>query len=134
MKEKRWKICMCGVLMHEGKILIVKRRDDDEEMGGFWEFPSGNAEEGVDLIKELNREIIEEVGIDISNQKLQILNLSQYNSEKKEYIKCSVQINYLINFETRPEINLSDEHVAYDWASQDDERLDIFLKDIIADI
>lgn len=134
MKEKKWRICMCGVIKCNDEFLILKRKDDDEEMAGFWEFPSGNAEEGEDLISELAREVFEETGLQVEKKSLQIINLSQYNSEKSDYIKCSVQINYLLNYDEKPNVNLSSEHLAFDWATKDDVRLDEFLKEIISGI
>ncbi len=134
MKEKKWKICMGGVIIHNEKILIVKRTDEDEDMAGCWEFPSGNASEGEYLIRELKRELLEEIGIEIEEKNIKIVGISQYNSEKKDYIKCSVQLNYLVNLKEMPQIKLSHEHVAYDWVDKNDERLDDFLKDIISQI
>lgn len=48
----------------EGKVLLAKRRSDDE-LGGFWEFPGGGLEEGEDLRDCLRRELQEELGITV---------------------------------------------------------------------
>lgn len=36
MKQKLWKICMCGVLKFNDEYLVLKRTDDDEDMAGYW--------------------------------------------------------------------------------------------------
>lgn len=54
-----------GVLIHEGKVLISKRRADDS-FAGYWEFPGGKLEEGEDERACLKREMKEELGIEVS--------------------------------------------------------------------
>lgn len=133
MKEKIWKICMCGVIKCGDEFLILKRPDDEQDMPGIWEFPSGNAEVGEDLTQALKREIFEETGIIFEN-KPSLISISQYNSEKPTYIKCSVQINYLIDFKEKPKVNLSNEHVDYMWVKKDSPFMDEFLLEIVNQI
>ena len=47
-----------------GEILISKRLDH-LHMGGFWEFPGGKVEAGETVLQALQREILEEVALDI---------------------------------------------------------------------
>lgn len=47
-----------------GEILIAKR-PDHLHMGGFWEFPGGKVEPGETVLQALQREIREEVSLDI---------------------------------------------------------------------
>lgn len=47
-----------------GEILISKR-PDHLHMGGFWEFPGGKVESGETVLQALQREIREEVSLDI---------------------------------------------------------------------
>lgn len=56
-----------------GEILISKR-PDHLHMGGFWEFPGGKVETGETVLQALQREIREEVALDIhtANPLLQI--------------------------------------------------------------
>ena len=56
-----------------GEILISKRLDH-LHMGGFWEFPGGKVEAGETVLQALQREIREEVALDIhtANPLLQI--------------------------------------------------------------
>lgn len=134
MKQKLWKICMCGVVKCGDEFLVLKRPDEDEDMAGVWEFPSGNAECGEDLIDALVRELNEEAGLEVDKNKIRILSLDQYESEKPDYIKCSVQINFLCEYEEKPQIVISEEHTAYDWVKKDSEKIDEFLLNIIKTI
>jgi|GEM_PF-431832 len=54
-----------GVVVHEGKILISKRRADDS-YGGLWEFPGGKAKPTEDERTCLKREMLEELGIEVA--------------------------------------------------------------------
>lgn len=47
-----------------GEILIAKR-PDHLHMGGFWEFPGGKVETGETVLQALQREIREEVALDV---------------------------------------------------------------------
>jgi 8-oxo-dGTP pyrophosphatase MutT (NUDIX family) len=131
MKQKLWKICMCGVIKCGEEFLVLKRTDDDEDMPGVWEFPGGNAECGEDLLYALVREIKEETGIDIKKEETKILSLDQYESEKTDYIKCSVQINFLCEFQEKPIVNVSEEHTDFAWVTKTSDKLDEFLLNIV---
>lgn len=56
---------VCGVLLHEGKIFIQRRRDKDV-WGGLWEFPGGCVEPGETPEQAVTREWMEEVGFKVS--------------------------------------------------------------------
>lgn len=131
MKQKVWKICVCGVIKYLDKYLILKRTNDDDDMPDTWEFPSGNAICGENLTTALIREIKEETDIDVNESTIKLCSFSQYESEKADYIKCSVQLNFLIDFKTQPRVTISTEHVDYKWVTKDNPHIDKFLSDII---
>lgn len=133
-KNKIWRICMCGVLRCKDKFLVLKRPEDDEDMPGVWEFPSGNAEVGEDLREALIREVWEETGVRLNKKDLKIVSLQQYESEKADFIKCSVQINFVAQLNERPEITLSQEHTAFKWVDRNAEEIDEFLNEILVEI
>ena len=67
MKKVKSKIhfhVAAGVIWENGKILITKR-PEGTHLGGFWEFPGGKKEDNETLHACLNREILEELGIEI---------------------------------------------------------------------
>ena len=53
-----------GVIGHGGRYLIARRKAG-AHLGGLWEFPGGKIEEDEDPRKTLQREIREELGIEI---------------------------------------------------------------------
>jgi mutator protein MutT len=53
-----------AVVMRNGKVLICQRRDDDDALPGYWEFPGGKCEAGETLEQCVIRELREEVNID----------------------------------------------------------------------
>jgi 8-oxo-dGTP diphosphatase len=132
--EEIWKICVCGVLRCKNKFLIVKRITDDTNESCFWEFPSGKAEFGETVEQALEREINEEVKIDIKNTEKKLIGTSEYIIEKKNQKRYTVQLNYLVNFDDFPEIELSEEHTSYEWVDKNNEKFDDFLKEIISQI
>ena len=54
----------CAVIRQNGKILITRRRKKDH-LGGLWEFPGGKRIGGESLGSCLEREIFEELAIQI---------------------------------------------------------------------
>jgi len=53
-----------GVLVHDGRMLIQKRKPDDV-WPGLWEFPGGGIEEGETPDQALQREFMEEVELSV---------------------------------------------------------------------
>lgn len=132
MKNNKWQICVCGAIKCDNEYLMVKRSLDDDECAGFWEMPSGKLEFGEKVEQGLQREILEEVGIDINPFPKKIIGISEYSSEKLTEIKHSVQLNYVIEVPTKDlPITLSKEHSAYVWATRNSEYVDEFIADII---
>jgi A/G-specific adenine glycosylase len=56
---------VAAVTVREDHRVLVARRRPDAMLGGLWEFPGGKRETGESLIAALQRELHEEMGIDI---------------------------------------------------------------------
>jgi mutator protein MutT len=54
---------VAGVIRRDGLLLIAQRLPDDT-LGGFWEFPGGKVERDEDLVDALQRELLEELGVE----------------------------------------------------------------------
>jgi mutator protein MutT len=59
-----------GILMDGKKLLLEKRRDDDDADPGFIEIPGGHVDKDETLEDALRREMREELGIDVEKAKL----------------------------------------------------------------
>jgi mutator protein MutT len=55
---------VAAIIRRAEKILITRRRDH-VHLAGLWEFPGGKVEDGESLRSALQREIREELGIDV---------------------------------------------------------------------
>jgi len=53
-----------GLLLHEGRLLIIERKDENPLWNKKWEFPGGKIEQGEDPACAFLREVKEETGID----------------------------------------------------------------------
>ncbi len=51
--------------MENEKVLVIKRKQDEEIHGGVWAFPGGKMEAGEHEEETLRRELKEEVGLDL---------------------------------------------------------------------
>ncbi len=112
-----------GVIQKNNHIFISKRADDLHQ-GGKWEFPGGKRESHESMQQALNRELLEEIGIEVLEQsplmviehnypdkkvKLDIRMVTQWQGEpanKEGQIWQWVAIDSLHQFEF-PEANLA---------------------------
>ncbi len=127
------KLSVCGVIIYQNKFLIVKRSETDDFLPNCWEFPGGGVEDGETISEALKREIKEEIGLDISYEHPQLIGISEEFMDKDKTERY-LQLNYKIVMDTEPNMTLSSEHVAFDWADTTDSRLDDFLKEIIRQV
>ena len=58
-------VAVAVILGDDGRVLLAKR-PEDKHMGGLWEFPGGKVEPGEDIKVALNRELREELDIDVA--------------------------------------------------------------------
>lgn len=58
-------IVAAGVLEAEDGRVLIAQRPDNKHAGGFWEFPGGKLAEGETARAALDRELAEELGIEV---------------------------------------------------------------------
>ena len=61
---------VAALIKNDNRFLIAKRATGDENVLGKWEFPGGKVEAGEDEKHAIEREIKEELGIDIEENEL----------------------------------------------------------------
>ncbi|BDG35825.1 NUDIX domain-containing protein [Saccharococcus caldoxylosilyticus] len=115
-----------GLILYEGKVLIVQRAKDDEIGGGTWELVGGKVEFGEDLETALVREIKEEVGLDVTVEK--ILYAITFKTDPTRQV---VILTYLCRSNNR-DVVLSKEHIDYRWSTKEQLRL-LLTPEIISD-
>ena len=64
MKSKKFVLCVDGVYVKDGKILLLKR--NVEPFKGFWHLVGGHVEENESLKEAVKREFKEETGLDVT--------------------------------------------------------------------
>jgi 8-oxo-dGTP diphosphatase len=119
-------VAVKGLILHEGKVLIVQRAKDDEIGGGTWELVGGKIEFGEDLETALVREIREEVGLDVTVEK--ILYATTFKTDPTRQV---VILTYLCRSNNR-DVVLSKEHIDYRWSTKEQLRL-LLTPEIIND-
>lgn len=118
MKRTVQKIVLAGVVAHQGKILVLQRSKDDDSFPGLWELPSGKREPFESSLNALQREVMEETGLQV--EPLMPISLFEFAVEKEEEIRDVTQINYLVKTTTKPRVKLSVEHQNYAWISPEE--------------
>lgn len=120
-------VAVKAIIVHNGKILIVKRSANDEVGANSWEFVGGKLEFNEGLEQALIREIHEEAGINGSVDKL--LYAATFKTSPSRQV---VILSYLCSCDS-VDVVLSDEHQEYLWASKA-EVMDLVSKPILNDM
>lgn len=103
------KITVKGIINNDGKILLVKRSEQDSFWPGYWETVGGGMKEKENPQSALHREIHEETNLAVKVR--EPFNVYSFESEKNEF---KVGITFICDY-TGGEIVLSDEHTDYIW-------------------
>lgn len=89
---------VCGVIWKEDKIFIA-RKSPEKSLGGYWEFPGGKIEVGEDPKHALERELREELGMQVVVGELMGNNIHFYDeiaidliAFKCDFINASFQL------------------------------------------
>ena len=120
----------CAIIEHEGKILCAQRSSIMKHPLK-WEFPGGKVEGDEDLITCLEREIKEELGVEIEVLERLPSNFHIYSNLKLELIpfRCSLQTFEIELLEHSQIIWLPVEKLKdLDWAEADLPIVDNYIK------
>ena len=112
------KIVLGGVVMKEGKVLILQRHKNEDIYPNMWELPSGKREPFELSENSLIREVREETGLDV---KIVIpFSVFDYQIEKPDEIRDSTQINFLVTLVNNQVVVLSEEHQEFAWITREE--------------
>ncbi|MFH1661482.1 MAG: NUDIX domain-containing protein [Candidatus Falkowbacteria bacterium] len=110
-----FKIAVKGIIRRgDGKILIVKRSDQDNFMPGIWETVGGGIKEKDIPQVALEREIMEETGLSVKVR--EPFNVFTFNNDKGEF---KIGITFVCDY-IDGEIKLSSEHSEFKWIDSKD--------------
>ena len=121
----------CAVVNGDGKILALKRNDDDYSRPGKWDLPGGNldaedisrwkkgsgkGDEDDILVRAMKREVEEETGLKVMKGSIKPdLSASGFNEGKKILV---IAIGYQCRVSDE-EVKLSHEHQDFKWISKE---------------
>jgi len=66
MDQSKKHLTVVAALIEISDKIVISQRYDHDAFGSLWEFPGGTVEEGETLTQALQREIDEELGVNIS--------------------------------------------------------------------
>jgi len=112
------KIVLGGVVMKDGRVLILQRHKNEDVYPNMWELPSGKREPLEPSENSLIREVREESGLDVKT--VIPFSVFDYQIEKPDEIRDSTQINFLVTPANDKDVVLSEEHQAFVWIIRDE--------------
>lgn len=125
-EENKIVVVVKGLILYEGKVLLLKRGADDVTGAGTWETVGGKIEFGERIEAALSREIHEETGLTVDVER--ILYATTFKTNPNRQV---VLLTYLCRSESN-EVRLSKEHSDYQWAAIDHLKM-LLPKEIIDD-
>lgn len=102
-------IAVKAIIRKDGKILVVKRAENDGHRAGTWETVGGGMDENETPHEALKREIMEECGLDV--EIIEPLNVFSFNKDDGEF---KVGITFVCDW-VGGEVALSEEHSEHEW-------------------
>ncbi|WP_246814513.1 (deoxy)nucleoside triphosphate pyrophosphohydrolase [Ferrimonas balearica] len=107
---------VAALLMHQDQLLIA-RRHPDRDQSGWWEFPGGKIEQGESHQHALERELQEELGIEVSVQ-------AHIATHTHDYGDKVVRLHGYRCHWTPQSITLTDSHDAIQWCQPEQVAMD----------
>lgn len=111
--ENQIVVVVKGVILHNNRVLIIKRDDKDDIGPGTWECVGGKIEFGEELESALIREVKEEVGLDVAVDRL--LYATTFKTDPMRQV---VILTYKCRAE-QDKVQLSEEHSQFMWVTEE---------------
>lgn len=130
MKNSYWKVFVSCVIKHQDDLLVLKRRSN-KYFGDYYDFPGGKMEFDESIEEAMIREVNEETGLTINSSNLKLKAGIDWKDEFESETRYAVCFCFLYEVDTKPLINISNEHSEYRWVKKDSPHLDDFLVNIL---
>jgi len=118
---KTYIIASSVIYRDDGKILILRRSDDDLTRPSESDLPGGEANEGEEPFAAAVREIVEETGLEFAVQDLRLVfgmaHVKQHTEEKADV--NFVQLGFIAAMPAGQSVRLSHEHQDFGWQTLD---------------
>lgn len=88
----------CGVIIfHDDKVLLQQRSFKKEKNAGLWDITAGHVMAGDEIWPSLVREVKEELGLDITDEKLKLLGkYERHEVYREDFIENELDYIYLL--------------------------------------
>jgi len=110
MKEINGVACF---LEYRDEILFLKRHTNDDTYPGIWDIPAGSKKPGEDDLEAMVRELKEETGLIIENNRFNRIGV--FEIKVRERGLHLILTHYRLTFIEKPYIKLSNEHEECRW-------------------
>jgi mutator protein MutT len=117
MKKVVQMINNAGVIIDNGKVLIIQRASNDS-YAGLWELPGGGREPLEKSVDGVKREVKEETGLIV--EVIKVIGVFDFVNEKDGETRDHTQINFLVKPVGPIEVKISSEHQNFAWISPDE--------------
>jgi 8-oxo-dGTP diphosphatase len=105
------------LIVKDGKVLLLKRSETSKNFPGYWIGPGGHVDQGEDVLTAAVREVFEETGIKINEEKINLKAIAIGNHIDRSEIYMVYY--FLITLNSKQEIVSSDEGDS-SWVSLDE--------------
>lgn len=114
MKRLKTRLFTVGIVAREDRVLVLKRKKDDDTYPGLWDCVGGHFEKGETAEECMLREAEEEAGLE-----MEIVRPGSLIEYRDQYGR-SVAVPFLLRSPSE-EVSLS-EHTAYEWLTPEEAR------------
>jgi mutator protein MutT len=111
LNNANWTIIVLAIITFQSRVLIIHRSKKDRAVQGLsWAFPGGKIEKGETIEQALNREVKEEVGIELEDSTLVFAKVVPQTTILALYYHCPLSSEQKV-------ITNSQEVVDYAWVT-----------------
>lgn len=110
MTRRGFKVTTKVIAKNNNDELLLLKNNDSTSLGLLWDLPGGTLEENEKIEHCLERELFEEIGLNISFSDLELFDVFVVSREVKESLLI---ITYILKNPIEQILQLSDEHSEY---------------------